>query len=126
MKKIIFLLLLGAASLAQAYDYKYDEPVGLTGTLKTMPGNWPALILDKPITVVPPTGRDEDGLDTPESGVRVLHLVLSDQEEWGHYRRFKDRPHMRVMCKLFHAHTGYHKTPVLCDVQEITDGVTLP
>ena len=66
MKKLFTLLLLCTSLPALAYEYKYGESVVFTGKLQTMRGGWMAIVLDKPITVVPKPG-DDDGIDTPEN-----------------------------------------------------------
>ena len=57
MKKLFTLLLLFTSLPALAYEYKYGESVVFTCKLQTMRGGWMAIVLDKPITVVPKPGR---------------------------------------------------------------------
>ena len=119
MKKLFTLLLLCTSLPALAYEYKYGESVAFTGKLQTMRGGWMAIVLDKPITVVPKPG-DDDGIDTPETGVRMMQLAMSAPENFRQYQRFKGRM-ARVQCEtLYHSHTAHHQTPVLCTVARIS------
>ena len=113
MKKLFTLLLLCTSLPALAYEYKYGESVAFTGKLQTMRGGWMAIVLDKPITVVPKPG-DDDGIDTPETGVRMMQLAMSSPENFRQYQRLKGRM-ARVQCEtLYHSHTAHHQTPVYC------------
>lgn len=119
MKKLLILLLLCVSLPVLAYEYKYGEWVAFTGRLQTMHGGWMAIVLDKPITVVPKSG-DDDGIDTPETGVRMMQLAMSSPENFRQYRQFKGRM-ARVQCEtLFHSITAHHQTPVLCSVARIS------
>ncbi|HHK5577662.1 TPA: DUF4431 domain-containing protein [Neisseria cinerea] len=118
MKKLYILLLLAISLPALAYEYQYGEWVSFTGKIRPMHGGWAAIVLDKPITVVPSLG-DNDGIDTPETGVTMMQLVMSS-EHFQQYRQFKGK-RARVQCEtLFHSHTIHHETPVLCDVFKIS------
>ena len=107
MKKLFTLLLLCTSLPALAYEYKYGESVAFTGKLQTMRGGWMAIVLDKPITVVP-------------KPVRTMQLAMSSPENFRQYQRFKGRM-ARVQCEtLYHSHTAHHQTPVLCTVARIS------
>lgn len=119
MKKLCTLLLLAISLPALAHEYKYGERVAFTGRIRTMHGGWPAIVLDKPITVVA-NPEDNDGIDSTEAGVKMMHLAMSSSEHFQQYRQFKGKK-ARVECQtLFHSITMYHKTPVLCAVAKIS------
>ena len=119
MNKLCTLLLLAISLPALAYEYQYGEWVAFTGKIRPMHGGWAAIVLDKPITVVAKPG-DNDGIDTPETGVTMMQLAMSSSEHFQQYRQFKGKK-ARVECQtLFHSITMYHKTPVLCAVAKIS------
>ena len=122
------LLLAGNVS---AMDVRYGAATGLVGTLVDRQGvdccmngkekkvTFPALLLDQPINVTAanPQALDED--ETPEQGVKLLQLAISDESLWKAFKQHKGK-RARVTCSLFHAVNGHHLTAVLCDVQQIT------
>ena len=129
---IILLVLLGAFSSAAAQKcLGYGPEVSLTGKLssRVVPGppNYSSirkgdqketLIL---LTVTQPictTGDDPAGIDVPEKGLRDLQLAISKDKDWPVIRRLIGK-RVTVSGKLFHAHTGHHRTKVLMDVSQV-------
>ncbi|KMN32064.1 hypothetical protein VI26_17980 [Chromobacterium sp. LK1] len=115
---------------AMAFDVQYGKMTGLVGTLVDQKGmdcctngkekmiTFPALKLDMPINVSPANNQDPDMDEMPEQGIKLMQLVLKDRDQWQAFKRWKGK-RARVQCALFHATTGHHLTPVLCDVSDI-------
>ncbi len=116
---------------ARATTLQYDRPVGIVGTLTERRGvdcctygkqsevSYPAVELDRPIDVELAAGAPPDETAVTEVGVTLIHLVIAKKEHWAAFRaRIGKRA--RVQCSLFHAHTGHHQTPVLCEVRGIS------
>ncbi|WP_157889311.1 DUF4431 domain-containing protein [Chromobacterium subtsugae] len=126
-KSLVIAILALSATPAMALDVQYDKMVGLAGTLVERKGvdcctngkektvTFPALQLDQPINASSANAQNPDPDEVPEQGVRVMQLVLKDKAQWSAFKQLKGK-RVRVECTLFHAATGHHLTPVLCDV----------
>ncbi|HKR01422.1 MAG TPA: DUF4431 domain-containing protein [Pyrinomonadaceae bacterium] len=121
----------GSAQQCLSYDPAVER---LTGTLlkKTFPGppnyesvrkgdrpeTFRILHLDSPVCV---TGNTDD-VNEPERNVTDVQLVL-DEGQYAEIQRMTGRRiHVVVSGKLFHAHTGHHRTSVLLMVSSIKRG----
>lgn len=114
-----------------AADYPYNVPSGFVGKLTEKSGidcctfgkekqvKFPAIVLQQPINLVADDKGEGVDEDTPEQGVRVMQLVLGSPALWKAFKAHKGKQ-ARVMCSLFHSHTGHHLTPVLCEVSRIS------
>lgn len=112
------IVLIGLNS-ASAESYKYDVPVILKGTLVTATADpsatisekkesFPALKLDKSITVV---CDQSDPACENETDVNLMQLALND----GAFKNYKNNIGNKVNVKgsLFHSDNGHHLTRVL-------------
>jgi Domain of unknown function (DUF4431) len=125
-----FWLLL-CSSLAVAADFQYGKPAGLVGILAERTGidccingrekkvMFPVVQLDQPINAASANAAKPDEDEMPENGVFVMQIVLASSELLATYKANKGK-RVRVICSLFHAVSGHHLTPVLCDVIRIT------
>ena len=128
---LVFTLSLCVSANAQRC-LKYGPTVTVAGTLRSQvfagPPNYESirrgdrketaviLTLDAPICV---TGGDtSDVLETPESGVRKIQLVVTKAAPWRTIRRLKNKRAI-VTGTLFHGHSGYHQTDILIQVKTI-------
>ncbi|MDE9479396.1 DUF4431 domain-containing protein [Xenorhabdus bovienii] len=99
--------------------YLYGIPVKIKGTLTKESAGFPSLRLNDLISVFPQEGDEIGGDNTPEFGVAVMQLAMSDDAQWDIFEKFKRRDAV-VTCGLYHSHTAHHKTPVLCSVMDIS------
>ncbi|PHM39264.1 hypothetical protein Xmau_02868 [Xenorhabdus mauleonii] len=127
LTKIIALLFLFFTLTANAANkstgdenrYLYGIPVKIEGTLTKESAGFPSLRLNDLISVFPQEGDEIGGDNTPEFGVAVMQLVMSDDAQWNIFEEFKGQNAI-VTCGLYHSHTAHHKTPVLCSVMDIS------
>ena len=135
-KHIVSLALVLCGSSSTAADFQYGKPVDLVGRLTEGTGVdccidgqertviFPAILLDKAISVVSASATNTAESETPENGVLKLQLVLKSPDLWATYRAKKGK-RVRVVCSLFQANTGHHLTPVLCEVVRISEPAIL-
>lgn len=69
-------------------------------------------------------GNDSQGFDVPETRVREVQLVITNDAHWKTARQLIGK-HAIVAGALFHAFTGHHRTKVLMDVSNIRAAVML-
>ncbi|CDL85418.1 DUF4431 domain-containing protein [Xenorhabdus szentirmaii] len=100
-------------------SYLYGTPVKIKGTLTKESVGFPSLRLNDLISVFPQEGDEVGGDNTPEFGVAVMQLAMSDDSQWNIFEKFKGQNAV-VTCGLYHSHTAHHKTPVLCSVMDIS------
>ncbi|WP_368870087.1 DUF4431 domain-containing protein [Proteus mirabilis] len=99
-------------------EYFYAEPVKLDGLLLNESVGFPSLRLFEIISVSSKDGGQEAD-ELPEFGVGVTQLVITRDNLWDQFEKYKGKP-ATVTCGLFHAHTAQHKTPVMCNVIDIS------
>ncbi|MDE9432798.1 DUF4431 domain-containing protein [Xenorhabdus bovienii] len=99
--------------------YLYGIPVKIKGTLTKESAGFPSLRLNDLISVFPQGGDEIGGDNTPEFGVAVMQLAMSDDTQWNIFEKFKGQDAV-VTCGLYHSHTAHHNTPVLCSVMDIS------
>ncbi|MBE8596868.1 DUF4431 domain-containing protein [Xenorhabdus sp. BG5] len=98
--------------------YFYATPVKIRGVLNKESAGFPSLRLDDLISVFPRDGDEVGGDNSPEFGVAVIQLAMSDDTQWNLFEEFKGQK-AEVVCNLYHSHTAHHKTPVVCSVGKI-------
>jgi hypothetical protein len=123
LKSAVALILAASVSFAAVAQTVYYEPAQVTlgGTMITAKGqtpdgktlDFPALALPAslPISVESEPGSCEEACEEPESGVTLLHMVLS-QDTMNQFKSLKGKPVM-VRGTLFHSDNGNHQTDVL-------------
>lgn len=97
-----------------ANNYFYGNNVNLTGILVRESSGFPSLRLDDVISVSS-KGGSNDADESPEYGVAVTQLAMSNDQQWKVFEGGKGKRAL-VTCNLYHAHTAHHKTPVVCSV----------
>jgi hypothetical protein len=110
---------------------EYGPTVSLTGALhsKAFPGppNYESIkrgdrketaIILALVARACTTGTDPQGVDVPETGLREVQLVVTNEGHWKIVRRLMGK-RATVTGTLFHAHTGHHRTKVLVEVADI-------
>jgi hypothetical protein len=116
----------------------YGPTVSLTGTVhsRVFPGppNYESIKKgDRKETVwlltlaesICTTGDDPSGIDVPETGVREVQLVITNNTHWQMARRLAGKRAM-IEGTLFHAHTGHHRTKVLIEVANLRRAGVVP
>lgn len=128
MKKSVLAIVLAlGATVSAGADVQYYKLVGLVGTLSEATGidcctagkekriRFPVIQLETAINVVSANPTKPEVDESPEFGVKAMHLVMSEPD-WTFFRQNKGK-RVRVMCLPFHAVNGHHQTPVLCEVK---------
>src|SRR4030095_10689026 len=127
-----FLLLVGfCASASGQKCLEYGPDISLTGTLRSQvypgPPNYESikrgdrkekaiiLMLDARACTM---GNDPPGFDVPETDIRQIQLVITNDEHWRIVRRLMGKP-THLTGSRFNAQTGHHRTRVLIHVANI-------
>ena len=132
-KNSLYCIAIYILSLQNGYaaDYQYNKPSELVGLLTEKIGvdccingiekkvKFPAIELKTQINTTSANPTLPDEYEMPEQGVKVMQLVLSSPDLWKSFKSNKGKI-VRIQCSLFHAISGHHMTPVLCEVSSIS------
>jgi len=128
---VLVLIALFCAPVSAQKCFGYGPVVTLTGKLhsRVFPGppNYESIrqgdqketaYLLTLVKAICTDGNDPQGIDVPESDLRDVQLVITNDAHWATLHRLMGK-RVTITGTLFHAHTGHHRTKVLAEVSSI-------
>ncbi|WP_115596973.1 DUF4431 domain-containing protein [Achromobacter sp. DH1f] len=131
MKTILITIALAMSTTmaaTHAQSISYDQPIVLSGRLEMLTGvdiqrgkevevRYPALILDRKISVIPST---TDIGNTPQA-TGIVQLAISDGSQREFVKKVAGGRASISCASLYSWHTAHHFAPVLCNVDRVLD-----